>query len=82
MALTEAQQVETIGYAELRMFNEYQGHRYGERTLKDGFYLDVRVPGLRWVVVCPATQEMWFPKVTTWRAAYGLMRRMQGKASR
>ena len=61
---------------------QWQGHRFGERTSRDGCYLDVLWPSLHWVVRKDGEGGVYFPTVNTWRSAYGLMRRMLGKTSR
>ena len=60
----------------------YQGHRFGPATATDGMYLDVVMPGMTWVVMDVRGGLPIRPVRNTWRAAYGLLRRLQGKASR
>ena len=82
MALTQEQQLEVIGRAELRMFCTYQGHTFGPNSSKTDWYIDLMLPGLRWAVCVRGMDGVLYPRVNTWRSAYGLMRRIQGKASR
>ena len=62
----------------------YQGHRIGPDSRKGPLYLDVVMPGYRWCVVSQFVTSAYpyFPKRNTWRAAYGALRRFEGKASR
>ena len=60
----------------------YQGHKFGPATATDGKYLDVIMPHMQWVVMDVRGGLPIWPVRNTWRAAYGLMRRMQGLTSR
>ena len=82
MALSGAQQVAAIGRAELRMFGTYQGHTFGPASSKTDWYIDLTLPDLRWAVCVRGMDGVLYPRVNTWRSAYGLMRRIQGKTSR
>ena len=58
------------------------GHRFGPKYAKDGLYIDISLPSMRWSVRAVDGGGVLYPRVNTWRSAYGLLRRMQGKTSR
>ena len=60
----------------------FRGHRFGPDYARDGLYIDVMLPSMRWVVRAIDGGGVLYPRVNTWRSAYGLMRRLQGKTSR
>jgi len=66
--------------AALQDFGTYQGHRFGPRTEGNyGYYLDVVLPGYRWCVKNTRTSFQSFPRKNTWRSAYRLLGKAQGK---
>ena len=59
-------------------FGTYQHHRFGPRSSKDDLYLDVMLPEMRWCVRSKnQPQNRAWPRVNTWRSAYGLLRRIK-----
>lgn len=59
-------------------FGTYQHHRFGPGTTLTDLYLDVVMPGVRWCVRSKSMPDgRYFPRVNTWRSAYGKMRRIQ-----
>jgi hypothetical protein len=67
---------------ELSLFGTYQGHRFGLKSARKRFYLDVMMPGQRW---CIRDREddsyhRW-PRKNTWRSAYNTLRGMSDFAS-
>jgi hypothetical protein len=72
---------ESLGGMEVGTF---QGHRFGPGSAKGPLYLDVMLPGFRWAVRIHGweNEHIVYPRTNTWRAAYGLKRRFEGKTSR
>ena len=60
----------------------FRGHRFGPDYEKDGFYIDIDLPSMQWVVRGIGLPGVIRPRVNTWRSAYGTMRRLQGKTGR
>jgi hypothetical protein len=58
-------------------FGMYQGHRFGPRSSRKRFYLDVMMPGLRWCIRDREDESYrrW-PRKNTWRSAYNTLRGM------
>jgi hypothetical protein len=65
-------------------WSTYQHHRFGPGSTKEWVYLDVVNPGLRWCIRVKGWEDKppLFPHTNTWRAAYGLMRKLLGKSGR